>query len=102
MTFSARDKEDIVREVLQNLPEYAQSVDCVRWKYEQCRYTFEDDGKTTTLELPQFLTGLDLLLASGLACVPDTTDVEDWCCQADASTVDALIQFSLYSELIYG
>jgi hypothetical protein len=104
MTFSARDKEDIVREVLQNLPEYSMSLTCTKWKYKECSYTFHDDedGTTHKLELADALRGLDLLLASNLDCVPDTTDVEEWCCHADADTIDALIQLSLFDELVYG
>lgn len=102
------DVESFVREVCQNLPEYSLSLDCLRYKYKECEYSFCDneDGKIHKVDLPKLLVGYAKLhelwknkevFFEGVKTEEDWQDPGQW----DAVIVDALIQCSIYGEIIY-
>lgn len=103
--------EQLVRDVMENMPEYSINLDCIGWKYNECRYTFRDtdDKKTYVLELPQLLKGLDLIKDArskgqfrGLfpfnASDEDFYDAGTW----DAEAGDVLVQMAIFGKVIYG
>ena len=102
---SKEQKEKIVKDVTQNLPEYSLNLQCIGWNYNESKFTFMDDetGKRHIIELPELLRGYDILgrkvknkslFFYGL----DIKEPETW----DADVVDALVQCSIFGDVIYG
>lgn len=103
--------EDIVKSIMENMPEASLSMDCVGWKYEEWRYKFRDqeDGTLFTLDKEKLLATFPLLFSDkfpkGLTPPPCSTDSktwDEWLCQSDASTFDAFVQLACFGEVIYG
>jgi len=102
-------KELFVKELLENLPEYAISFDCERWDYERCTFRLRDlesTGAAYTLTLDMAVKGFDKLCAEiesgklhfeGLLA-DYKVDGGQW----DSLAVDALLQMSVLGEVIYG
>ena len=115
-----KDAETLLYEVLENLPEYAISFKCTGWHYgpntdeSSILFTFLDyedrtdsgNPKIYVLNLEKAIEGLKKLIdavAEGKIhlCGLDLLDMNDggnW----DADAVDALLQYSLLGELVYG
>lgn len=104
-----------LKSAMENYPECSTpSLQCVKWKYEECRYTFQEIGNdgeveaTHVVELNDLIRGFNALLKDRPRCVPlppveQTKEAwDDWCCSMDADGVDCLLQFALFGELIYG
>lgn len=103
------DGEALVRELMQNYPEYSQVMRCVAYDYDACRYEFIDgeDGQRYELDLPKLVEGLRLMLIDlhsdkiqDLArwLLPDFQDAANW----DAGCNDALVQYAAFGKRIYG
>jgi len=102
------EKETFVKELLENLPEYAVSFDCLRFDYKKCEFLLADqeDGTEYLLTLPKAVEGFDKLTKEidegrlhfyGLG--PDyKVDGGQW----DSGAVDALLQMAVLGEVIYG
>jgi hypothetical protein len=102
------DEVALLNDLLQNLPEYAESFYCTKFDYKKHIYKLEDreDGKQYTLTLDMAKAGLEKLykeIAAGK--LPglglDLTNFADggyW----DAPMIDALLQMSVFGEVIYG
>ncbi len=104
-----------LRRAMENYPEVSTpSLQCVKWKYEECRYTFEeidDNGdveKTHVVTLDRLLEGFKKMMQKRPRCVPpppveQTEEAwDEWNCNMDADGVDALLQFTLFGDLVYG
>jgi len=107
--------KDALRSVMENYPEYSTpSLQCIHWKYKDCVYKFHeinDDGDvetTHTVTLEKLLAGFEKMMENRPRCVPPPPakqtkeDWEEWNCQMDADGVDAVLQFALFGELVYG
>jgi len=110
MTVSFTDDEarELVSEILQNLPEYSCSMVCSSFDYDAGIYKFideEDDGKKYTLDMDKAVAGFQKLVSGlndksifiGLS-IGEVDDAANW----DIVSTDALIQLSLFGEIIYG
>lgn len=106
---------EALRGLMENYPEASTpSLRCVKWKYKECQYVFEemnDDGeiyKTHAVDLLDLVYGFDKAMKNRPTCIPlpperQTKEAwDDWCCSMDADGVDCLLQFALFGELIYG
>jgi hypothetical protein len=104
-----------LRSAMENYPECSTpSLQCTKWKYKECLYTFDeigDDGEidaTHTVTLEKLMEGFEKLMQNRPYCVPpppveQTKEAwEDWNCNMDADGVDAVLQFALFGELVYG
>ena len=98
-------KEQIIKEVTENLPDYSINLICTGWKYSETRFSFmnEEDGKKYVIGLPELLKGYDILAAkvAGKKLFFDGLDIGDpgsW----DADSVDALVQCAIFGDVIYG
>jgi hypothetical protein len=100
---------------MENYPEASTpSLQCVKWQYRECYYVFEeidDDGEVDavhTVTLEKLMEGFEKLMQNRPRCVPpppaqQTKEAwEEWNCNMDADGVDALLQFTLFGEIIYG
>lgn len=103
------DEAKLFKEVVHNLPEHSISLQCTKYDYKNCRFEFFDseDGKEYLMNIHNGLLGIQMLIHAILdkklfftGC-GTLDEVLDPCCW-DANVVDALIQFSLFSEVIYG
>ena len=102
------DEVTLLKEVLENLPEYAESFQCTKWDYKNCVFNLVDkeDGKKYTLTLDKAKAGLEKLVKEILGgnfpglnyLMTDITDAGNW----DAPALDALLQISVLGEVIYG
>lgn len=101
--------------LMENYPEASTpSLQCVKWKYAECHYVFEendDNGelyKTHVVELADLYVGFQKMMGNRPSCVPvpparQTKEAwDDWCCSMDADGIDCLLQFTLFGELVYG
>jgi len=111
-TSGEKNNTDIVfiKEVVQNLPEYSVSMRCTGWNYDECIFNFVDDedgGKKYTVNLPMLIKGYKKLkelwinqkaFFDGINTEMDWRDAGCW----DCWVVDALIQCSVFNDIIYG
>ena len=106
---NSKDIEKLIKEVVQNLPEYSISLQCTEWKYEDCKFSFydSDTDKDHLINLCMLVRGYGILkklwndkkaFFDGIKSEEDWKDAGNW----DADIVDALIQCSIFSEIIYG
>jgi len=101
-------KEKLVREAYENFPEASMCLVCVKWKYDKFEFVFidQEENKKHTVGLADALRGLDLFFTAvdggklpGLGLPAEyKTDTGLW----DASAFDALNQFAIFGEVIYG
>lgn len=113
---SMQNAEDVknLKSILENLPEYSVSMPCTRFNYKAMEFTFEEDTeergpgrvKTHTMNLAKAMKGWEMLLAAvcsgklpGLHMSPGMFGDPG---EYDADMVDALIQFAVLGEVIYG
>lgn len=101
--------EQFIKDVLENLPEASagMALQCVKYNYKDCIYEFVDEEENEmkhTLTMEKAKKGLQLLVndvVKGKVFVIDKAylfDPGEW----DAFTVDALVQYSLLGECVYG
>jgi len=109
---SDQETKELIMEVVLNLPEYSQSLKCHGWDYKNCIFDFTDyeDGAEYTLEYKDFVKGFESLvkhlsegrlkgLFSGQGFDKNVLlDPGNW----DAWDVDALVQESIFGEVVYG
>lgn len=101
--------------VMENYPEVSTpSLQCVKWRYDECSYTFDeidDDGDieaTHYVTLEKLVEGFEKMMKNPPRCIPpvpvkQTAEEWDaWCCNMDADGIDCLLQYTLFGELIYG
>lgn len=101
---------DVVKGMMENMPECSLSMGCQKWKYDEMRFKFVDeDGTVFNLDKEKLLATFPLIFTdkfpAGLTPPPMSTDAkvwEDWLCQSDASTFDAFVQLCCFGEVIYG
>ncbi len=111
IVFTQEEKEKIVCELMENYPEASSpSLTCIGWKYKECKFIFEEyvdmgDIKRHTVTKDMLVKGFDIMMkeiANGhyhhLPLTGIVGDLGDW----DADDVDALVQFSVFGELVYG
>lgn len=104
------DASALVREVMQNYPEFGAGncLKCVSWKYEAMRFTFIDNetGKEYLVDEYRLIRGLKLLLrevADGkLPGLNITAQNFQDVCNWDAYDTDALVQTAIFGKTIYG
>jgi len=116
--------DEFVAEILNNLPECSMSLKCIKWDYKNVCFEFidpEDDegGNDLKLTLAKAREGFEVLMrlalegkfyASGWDVGPLITyhqrkskeRLMDWAGDWDATVVDALVQCSLFGDVIYG
>lgn len=103
--------EHVVRSIMDNMPEAAQSYDCVNWKYKELDFRFVDydTGKKHIVTKKMLLAAFPLLFTDkwpkGLLKPPHSNDADqwdDWLCQSDATSFDAFVQLAIEGEVIYG
>jgi len=103
-----QDPEMLVKEVLMNLPEYAQSFDVLFRDYEGIRYKLRDieTGQHYEVTKAELVVGLRLMISQlatnklpGLSV--NLSNVIDPC-QWDVGAVDALLQLACLGEVVYG
>lgn len=103
------DEAKLFKEVVQSLPEYSISLQCTKYDYKNSRFEFYDseDGKEYLMNVYNGLLGIQMLIHAILdkklffAGCSTLEEILDPCCW-DTDVVDALIQLSLFGEVIYG
>ena len=103
-----RKVKKFIKDIMGNLPEYSLSLSCVGWKYEECKYIFVDneDEKKYTITMDELFIGFKILAncvlngAYSFDGLGDILELDG--CKWDAVVVDALIQCSIFGEIIYG
>lgn len=102
---------DVVKSIMENMPEASQSMNCVRWKYEEMRFSFVDyeDGQRYDLDREKLLATFPLMFTDkwppGLESPPMTADWKEWdswLCRSDADSFDAFVQLACFGSVIYG
>jgi len=117
--------EKFIRSVMENYPEHSSpSLQCVKWKYEDCEYTFwdveeeDDEGNEVyhVVDYPKLRKGFEKLINKGLNpgehggfYVYGWDPVhffdeywDDWECTWDAEVTDGLVQCAIFGDVIYG
>ena len=103
--------ENVVHDIMENMPECSSSYDCVKWKYKELHFEFIDyDSKQKhTLNKEKLLAAFPLLFTDkwpkGLLKPPHSNDMDkwdDWFSQSDATSFDAFVQLAIEGEVIYG
>jgi hypothetical protein len=98
--------EAFVRELLQNLPEYAMNFRCLAFDYEKCEFTLKEEETRDVhlLNVDKAMLGLLAMLQDALENLDkgcghllDLTNPGNW----DAIMLDALIQYSLLGDVVY-
>jgi hypothetical protein len=103
-------KEQLVKEVMENFPEYSSpSLPCVRWNYKEMKFVFiisedKENPKRVELNLQDLVKGISKMFPdigvkyhNGLTQA-EMADASQW----DATDADALVQYSLFGEVIFG
>ena len=100
-------KEQTVKELCGNLPEYSLSLHCLKWDYDNCVFVFFDEYEKEhhTVNLKQMVKGFNIMTKNW-----DTPDFEKdndlkidaFLCNCDACFVDAMVQCAIFEEVIYG
>lgn len=103
------EKEKLIREIFDNFPEYSRGgcLICHAWDYENFEFSFTDteENKEYGVNLEMVKKGFDKL-------IPDILngkiylsfdnagifDAGNW----DSECADALVQYSIFGEAIYG
>lgn len=96
---------NLVRGLLENLPEAGICLSCTGWDYDKMEFTLVDEDGTT-YELTQdmaeraFMTFARSMAEGKPTELGDINifDEGDW----DAPTIDSLVQMSVLGEVIYG
>jgi hypothetical protein len=110
-----KDLDNRLKEILENLPEHSLSMPCTKWDYENCFFVFRDIEEEADnlhkliyeVDLPKWRKGYYILKQKWqegkyhFCGVETPADWEDLCCW-DACIIDALIQCSIFGEVIYG
>ena len=98
--------EQLIREVMENYPEASFCLTCIGWDYDKVEYDFvdEEDGSEYTLDLPKLLVGMTKLKSE----IGKSINRNCWAgefddpCSWDSTCIDALVQCSIFGEVIYG
>lgn len=105
--------DQIVKDILQCLPEYSLSMRCTKWDYENNLYDFIDVDEDThekalyTLTLEKSKNGFQKVIEAiqnkklfldGFGGLADFLDPGCW----DGYAVDCLIQMGIFGEVRYG
>lgn len=102
---------NVVKGIMDNMPECSLSMDCTVWKYDSMLFKFRDyeDGQLFTLNKDKLLATFPLLFTDkwpkGLIPPPTSPSWEvweQWLCNSDASSFDAFVQLACFGEVIYG
>ena len=101
--------EKLIREVMENMPEYSISLDCGMWDYKGCKYRFQDfeSCEVYHVDLEKLLKGYTIMrqkIADGKLHCGLTLDDATWFDGGswDAGAVDALVQCAIFGDVIYG
>ena len=100
---------ELAKEVYQNFPEYAISLVCTKYKYDDFQFSFYDpeDDKSYNVDLEKASKGVAKLIKewhnrkcffSGIDSLDDLKDPCNW----DAVVVDSALQYAIFNELVYG
>jgi hypothetical protein len=103
------DGDKLINEVMESYPEASFCLQCISWKYKECRFVFQDQetGKEHLVTLDMLRKGLQLTLEAfskgkfpGVAkhVMPNFQDAGNW----DATAADILVQYSIFGEVMYG
>lgn len=99
---------ELVKSILENLPEYSLSFAVSTWDYESCVFKLidQEEGKGYTLTLDKAIEGFkkicEMIFAGQLPGLDITTDCLLDAGAWDSIATDALIQVSLFGDVIYG
>ncbi len=110
------EKEKIVRDVMENFPEYSSpSLVCTGWKYQAMQFVFREDTEDPLkgyvihqVNLEMLKKGLDKMvldIAAGRIHTSGNTGLQDMLADTgnwDANDADNLVQYAIFGELIYG
>jgi hypothetical protein len=100
---------DLVKGLLENLPEAGICLTCTGWDYKKMEFTIvdEEEGKTYELTLDMAERAFMKLLREMLAgegasktglVVGEMLDESNW----DGPAIDSLVQMAVLGEVIYG
>jgi hypothetical protein len=97
---------DLVRELLENLPEVCISMVCTGWDYDRMEFTIVDEEEGNTYELTQNMAERAFMQMARSMVAEQPTGLgginmfseDDW----DAPAIDALVQMAVLGEVIYG
>lgn len=110
LTIPQEKIDELIRDVVQNLPEYAISYRCVAYRYEEMLFEFEgieeDHGAEYKLGMAKFRKGMEILWQKIIAgklpglsiSASNFLDPCDW----DCYDLDALLQCAIEGDVIYG
>jgi len=101
-------KNELVKEVMMNMPEYAMVLECTKWKYDDCIYEFYDseEDEQFSLNEDKLVKGFDLMFKDfndkkleGIrqSMGDDIFDPGNW----DATCVMALVEYAIYGKLMF-
>lgn len=103
----------LAKELSDNFPECALTLQCIGWDYEAGEFKFRDnegDGQEYTLEIDDLAAGVALFY-KGLGkewyfqyvnAYNEHEDVMDIACQHDGLTIDAIMQLAIFGDISYG
>ena len=100
--------KEFIKDVMGNMPEHSISLRCREWDYENCKYVFYDDEEdiSYTINLSDLIKGFKILVQSVLNGKYSFYGVDNILtldgCDWDACIIDALVQCSIFKEVIYG
>jgi len=102
------DYTELANDIMSNFPESALCLSCRSWKYEDGVFEFYDPEENKTYiitiahvkeALPKFIREVDLGHLHFYGITP--ANIYD-ACNWDAPISDALVQFTIFGEVIYG
>lgn len=107
------EKEQLIRDVMENFPEASEAggVPCIDWDYEKTEFVFVDSEgekpQEVTVNMESLLKGLDKMWADiGVKYFNGNPDITQETmtdpCNWDANDANALVEYTLYGEVIYG
>lgn len=110
---SEMETEQLLKDIMGNYPEYSSSsMRCVKWKYDEFKFTFIEDKEETNQEIKHEVTmkmakeGFekmmrDVLVGKGIAWSNFDGPLFD-ACSWDSTCTDALVQYAIFGKVIYG
>jgi len=104
--------QNIVKNITDNFPEACQSMDCVKYDYDNLKFTFIDyeDSVKYKIGPDEWLKAIPLMFTDkwprGLTpyppCSGDADTWDRWLESVDADSHDAFAQLAIFGDVIYG
>lgn len=122
LTVKNEDVEKFIREVMENWPDYNHAgggLDCIKADHKECKYTFvdvEDEKEKFEIDLPKLLKGMEKLLkdvyetgkidwdssvGTQIRTIVGESFGDETPAYMDADGLNALVEYTIYGEIIF-